>query len=307
MYRRLAVVARVLLLALLLGLVLPGAVLAQDDAPTVALHDGSCDVPGALLAELAQVKARGGDDGTFWTSFTTVDRSLAELTGAAVVVQVGEDVAACGEAPGGTKPDRYVALVARAESDFGGIAWLHADDGQTRVTVFLARGLAGGTPPDGPPEPPVDDETPVPPTPTPPVAAPTPTPAVTAGCEGVADWFAATAGRIKQADAIVAKLPLLIPTIAISSGPTFLNLGATFAVLAAAQREGPTPDSVAEVSDGLAAAMADLGELLTTVGNRLNSYDPGYVEDLVELPPLQEAYATAKAQAEAAGGQCDGD
>ena len=102
------------------------------------------------------------------TSLTTVDLAIGELTGGGYAVVAGDPAApdACGELSG-QGDDVYVAVSARADSNLGGVAWLHASDYRTRVSLFVGENLnraPSGSPNDdgsGAPEPPAD-ETPVP-------------------------------------------------------------------------------------------------------------------------------------------------
>jgi hypothetical protein len=282
-------------LALLAGVAAPSS--AKGDAGIAAgLIAGTCAAPGAVLAPLPPPTPRS--PGTVLGSFATVELALVDLAGAAaVLVTDGGRPAACGEVPAGSDPDRFAAVRPQAGSDLGGVAWFHARGAQTQVSLFLARGLSGGG--GDVPEPPPAEDTPVP------AVAPSPTPTgASAGCEVVATWYAPTKDRISQADAIVAKLPQLLPTLGIASGPTLLDLGATLAVLADAQRAAPAPPVAAAASGALADALADLGAQLTTIGNRLNAFDPGYLDDVAGVPPLEEAYAAAKAGAQGVARQC---
>jgi hypothetical protein len=137
-----------------------GRVNAQDDAElTASVVEGSCDSPGDTAGELRDLSAT---EGGVLTSFSRVDVAIDDLTGDdyAIVVASDGDVAACGDIAG-EGDDVYVPVTSRSDDGYGGIAWLHARDEQTQVSLFISQGLGGSgdnnnTSPD-PPEPPVDD------------------------------------------------------------------------------------------------------------------------------------------------------
>jgi len=146
-----------------------GQVTAQDTGavPAAALVEGDCGSPGDSVADLNELKIR--DEGDVLTSFTTVDLAIDEIAdGHAVVLTDGGDVIACGDSMG-TGNDLYVAVNSTSDAGWGGIAWLHARNSGTQITLFVAQGLGGsGAAPVTPTEEPLvppgdDDETPVPP------------------------------------------------------------------------------------------------------------------------------------------------
>jgi hypothetical protein len=157
-------------------------VTAQDgDVPTATVIEGTCSSPGDAVGTLGELRARDG--GEVLVSLTTVDVSLGDLLADdhAVVLNLADSVIACG-AVGGSGNDVYVGVASTADAGWGGVAWLHARDARTQVSLFVARGLSGaGAAPTEEPSPPADD-TPVPPedeTPTPSAGA-TRTPRATA-------------------------------------------------------------------------------------------------------------------------------
>jgi hypothetical protein len=135
------------------------------ESAAASLIGGGCDEPGEVVAELRPLTA---SEGGVLTSFTTIDLAIGEVTGGGYAVVVGEAnaPAACGELSG-AGDDIYVALRERHGSGLGGVAWLHAREARTQISLFVGEGLGGattGTPsddPDGPPEPPTE-ETPEP-------------------------------------------------------------------------------------------------------------------------------------------------
>ncbi|HKG24615.1 MAG TPA: hypothetical protein VKB09_03155 [Thermomicrobiales bacterium] len=151
-----------------------GPATAQEESvPTAALVEGTCRAPGNTVAELNELRVR--DEGDVLASFTTVDASLDDILGSehAVVLTDGGDVVACGDRFG-TGGDVYVAVPATTHVGWGGIAWFHARNSGTQITLFVAQGLGGAgvapgeptaEPTEEPPLPPGDDdnETPVPP------------------------------------------------------------------------------------------------------------------------------------------------
>jgi uncharacterized cupredoxin-like copper-binding protein len=84
-----------------------------------------------------------------YTSVTDLDVKLADLTSAPYAIAVLEsaaeanDVIACGDI-GGAPAGSDLAVGLRGMGTYGasGIAVLHADGGRTRVTIYLAVGLA---------------------------------------------------------------------------------------------------------------------------------------------------------------------
>jgi hypothetical protein len=150
---------------------------AQDGATlTAAVVSGSCDSPGDVAGELRDLApAEGG----VLTSFTRVDLAIDDLTGGGYAVLVSSDgtAAACGDISGSGN-DVYVAVTSQSDAGYGGIAWLHARDSQTQVSLFISQGLGGGTTTggnNGNVEPPEVD-TPTPATQKTPSAKPTRTP-----------------------------------------------------------------------------------------------------------------------------------
>jgi hypothetical protein len=149
---------------------------AQDGAAlTAAVVKGSCSSPGAVASALRDLApAEGG----VMTSFTRIDLAIGDLTGGgyAVLVSSGGSAAACGDITGSGN-DVYVPVVAQTDAGYGGIAWLHARDPQTQVSLFISQGLggsAGGT--ANPTVEPPSDETPQPPAENTPAAQATKTP-----------------------------------------------------------------------------------------------------------------------------------
>jgi hypothetical protein len=136
---------------------------AQDAELTADLVEGSCDSPGDSVGELRSLaEAEGG----VLTSFTRVDIAIDDITGDdhAVVVSLDGDAVACGDISGSGN-DVYVPVVAQGDGGYGGVAWLHAREEQTQISLFVSEQLGGGgdVPPTEGPEPPPDDtETPEP-------------------------------------------------------------------------------------------------------------------------------------------------
>lgn len=153
-----------------------GRVGAQAQASLkAAVVSGSCDSPGDVAGQLRDlVPASGG----VLTSFTRVDLAIAKLTGGgyAILVTDNGSAAACGDISG-TGSDVYVAVTSRSNAGYGGIAWLHARDPQTQVSLFVSQGLGGASSANTPtnPEPP-SDTTPQPPAQNTPKATSTRTP-----------------------------------------------------------------------------------------------------------------------------------
>jgi hypothetical protein len=147
-----------------------GRVKAQDGL-TAAVVSGSCDSPGDVAAELRDLsEAEGGS----LTSFTRIDIPIGDLTGGdyAVAVSSGGDVVACGDISG-TGDDVYVPVASTGPGGYAGVAWLHARDEQTQVSLFIAQGLGAATttgddddvtpPGDDDDTPPTDDDDATPP------------------------------------------------------------------------------------------------------------------------------------------------
>jgi hypothetical protein len=136
-----------------------GRARAQGDALSAAVVRGDCDDPGRVAAELRPLTA---SEGGAWTSFTTIDLAVDEVTGGGYAVVVGEAdaPAACGDLTGAGE-DVFAAVPEANGSGLAGIAWLHALGDQTRVSLFAGEGRSGAQ--DGPPEPPGAEETPEPP------------------------------------------------------------------------------------------------------------------------------------------------
>jgi hypothetical protein len=191
-----------------------GHVVAQDETLTAAIVEDACDNPGPVAHELRDlVVAEGGA----LTSFNRVDLPIDRLAGGgyAVLVSRDGDAVACGDGTG-AGDDVFIALTSRGTDGYGGIAWLHADGDQTRVSLFVGKNLGGagedggGSEPPGPPEPPDDPtpteeiETPEEPSPTPQRAEdPTATSVASGGdCTGVEDWLAATRPRVERLEEI---------------------------------------------------------------------------------------------------------
>jgi hypothetical protein len=110
----------------------------------------------------------GEAEGGVLTSFTRVDIAIDDITGDdhAIVVSLDGDAVACGGISGSGN-DVYVPVVAQGDGGYGGVAWLHARDDQTQVSLFVSDQLGGGgggeVPPTEGPEPPPDEtETPEP-------------------------------------------------------------------------------------------------------------------------------------------------
>lgn len=139
----------------------------RGETPTAVIVDGTCATPGDTVAALRAFDVQDG--GTVRVSLTTVEIALADLLGTdhAIVLTEGNATVACGDAAGDAD-DVYVGVAAATDAGWGGVAWLHAREHQTRVSLFVARGLSGGEgehsptaePNDEPPSPP-DEETPV--------------------------------------------------------------------------------------------------------------------------------------------------
>jgi len=146
-------------------------VTAQNAELSADLVSGDCDSPGDSVGSLrALEEAEGG----VLTSFTRVDVPIDDITGDdhAIVVSLDGDVAACGNVSGSGN-DVYIAVTSQTDDGYGGVAWLHARDEQTQVSLFVSTGLGGnnnngngnGTGPeppddDTPTAEPPDDETP---------------------------------------------------------------------------------------------------------------------------------------------------
>jgi hypothetical protein len=162
----------------------------EGDALAAALYPGACDdaadgEPAYELREL-EVQAAGESATSVLTSFTTVDAPLAELVGdpVAILVLSGGETALCGEVGGGAAAtSRYVGLREVNASGYVGFAWLFAREEQTQVSLFVAPGLGGDRPADGPPP----EETEEPEPPTDPTAEPTEAP--TAGATGDGETY----------------------------------------------------------------------------------------------------------------------
>ncbi len=130
-----------------------------QDRLTAAIVGGDCADLGDVAAELRGLTVA---EGGALTSFTTVDLAIGDLTSGDYAIAIGDPAApvACGEITGeGT--DVYVAVPARGDSDLGGIAWLHARDNRTQVSLFIGENLGQvptnpGDDPAGPPEPPAE-------------------------------------------------------------------------------------------------------------------------------------------------------
>jgi hypothetical protein len=147
----------------------PDRASAQDEALTASVVNGSCDEPGDVAADLRDLAQ---SEGGVLTSFSRIDFTIDELTGGgyAVTVASGGDTVACGDISGAGN-DVYVAVTSRGDAGYGGIAWLHAREDQTQVSLFISPELGGAGAVETPsvPEPPEED------TPTP-AAKPTRTP-----------------------------------------------------------------------------------------------------------------------------------
>lgn len=132
---------------------------AQDAELTADLVEGTCDSPGDSVGELRSLaEAEGG----VLTSFTRVDVAIDDITGDehAVVVSLEGDAVACGDISGSGN-DVYVPVVAQGDGGYGGVAWLHAREEQTQISLFVSDALGGSG--DGPEPPPDETETPAPP------------------------------------------------------------------------------------------------------------------------------------------------
>jgi hypothetical protein len=135
---------------------------AQDDATlTASVVTGSCDDPGDSAGELRDLAVA---EGGVLTSFSRVDIPIDEFTsdGYAIEVALDGDTVACGDATGDAD-DVYVAVKSTTDDGYGGVAWLHARDSQTQVSLFISQGLGGSSLGNvDNPEPP-SEETPEPP------------------------------------------------------------------------------------------------------------------------------------------------
>ena len=162
----------------------------EDGPRTAAIHAGSCDDldsdPVFELDEVTAGETAATEPATpVETSFSSVDAPLADLLAEAhaIVVAIDGDpeaAVACGELGDEGEDNLFVGLREQNRSGSSGVAWLRDEGDATRVSLFLAEGLAdtgGATPDDGPPPPPDDDNGPPPPPddePTPPDDGPTP-------------------------------------------------------------------------------------------------------------------------------------
>jgi hypothetical protein len=151
--------------ALGFGLVRGTAAQAPPGHPS-AIVSGTCATPGAVTVQLGDVGAGTLDPNAPVASgltpdsgatipvdvgVTTVPMALADLVASdsALTVASGAgtstDTIACGNL--GTTlvgSDLVVGLQAVNGSNSSGIAWLHGDGNQTKVTVFLAQDLSTG-------------------------------------------------------------------------------------------------------------------------------------------------------------------
>ncbi|HEY7034085.1 MAG TPA: hypothetical protein VH482_22295 [Thermomicrobiales bacterium] len=188
---------------------------AQDGGvPAAAVVAGTCAAPGDPVAALHDLVVRDG--GEVLVSLTTIDLALADLLGEdhAIVLSDGGGVVACGDADGDAD-DVYIGVAASSDDGWGGVAWLHARDERTQVSLFVTRGLAGAaaSPTEEPPLPPEDD------TPTPGARAtstPRPTGTGTAGTE--ATYTSPTFGYSLVYDAKYWR-PIAEETIPSGAGP----------------------------------------------------------------------------------------
>jgi hypothetical protein len=167
-FRSLMVATVLLMVAGFVATIGQGHVRAQDAALTASVVTGSCDDPGDSAGDLRDLsEAEGG----VLTSFSRVDIPIDEFTGDgyAIVVAADGDAVACGDATG-SGDDVYIAIKSTSDAGYGGVAWLHARDSQTQVSLFISEGLGGGgggdlgnvePPSEETPEPPVE-ETPKP-------------------------------------------------------------------------------------------------------------------------------------------------
>jgi hypothetical protein len=168
MKMRSLLIVLMLLVAAAAGTAWPAAdpATAQDgDIPGAALVEGTCDDPGATTAPLNELTVRDG--GEVLVSLTILDLALDAITGDehAIVLTDGDAVIACGDVVGGGN-DVYVDVAGTGDAGWGGIAWLRVRGDGTQVSLYVARGLGGGSVSPGPteepgPQPP-DDETPTP-------------------------------------------------------------------------------------------------------------------------------------------------
>jgi hypothetical protein len=132
---------------------------AQDAELSADLVSGDCESPGDSVGSL---RALSESEGGVLTSFTRVDLPIADITGDdhAIVVSLDGAVAACGNVSG-SGDDIYITVVSQSDAGYGGIAWLHARDEQTQVSLFVGLGLGGGGGDNdngnNGPEPPEDD------------------------------------------------------------------------------------------------------------------------------------------------------
>jgi hypothetical protein len=140
-----------------------GSSIAKEEAHPAHIHSGTCTILGDVVAPLSNV---GGDmmvGGTpvpsemmgsdaaipVEVSATTVELSLADITGAEHAINIHESAEnignyiACGNiggmVMGGT--DLAIGIAPLNDSGYSGAAWLHDNgDGTTTVNVFLMEG-----------------------------------------------------------------------------------------------------------------------------------------------------------------------
>jgi hypothetical protein len=239
-------------------------VAAQDDAPTAAIVAGSCTDPGAATDRLREFRARGDGDDAVLTSFSVIDRQLADLLAAdhALTVSTGGDLVACAEITGPEEIDLYLALRSRNASGYAGIAWLHQRDDQTQVSLFIARDLNGDDAPDDgddPPPPPPDDDD-------------DDTDDDTEDCAGLDEWLPATTDRIERAQDIGAELNQWF--LDADEALARYEQGAEeLAIMARDQADSDPPLAVADLNRDLTNVFADTAEALEDVTAAIRNTD----------------------------------
>lgn len=127
---------------------------AEAEPRSAAIYAGSCAEFGdSALFDLNEPEPRdvGTSSTLVATSFTTVEATLTDLIGDPHAIAVFDDdeaLVACGELGSGPAGDnRYLGLREANSSGITGVAWLLAQDDQTRVSLFVSQGLAEATEP----------------------------------------------------------------------------------------------------------------------------------------------------------------
>ncbi len=272
-------------LALVLAaLTTPIPAAAQRGALEATVIGGSCQNPGAPITRLREFRQQETADPPVQTSFTTVDQPLASLAGSvAIAISTGDVLVACGDVPAGNGDDLYFALLPQRGSGHHGIGWLHARGNQTQASLFVYRvasGSLGGN------------------------DVPTPTPIPADPCAGAADWYDAVTKRLEEADRIVNLLTTTLPMVGLGSGPQLIEFGVTLGNVASDLRKSTAPPALIEARDTVIAALDALSERLTKAGERLNAFDPNYLDDLKKVPGLVSDFAAAQAQLQTAAKAC---